>query len=99
MQYEYGYDILDFDGYNLRCFSYYFYKGEGQANESFSQYAIGGSSFPMILIFFTQFATIMGAGNFIGHAGSGYEQGIGWLAFILGEQGSKIIFWPWFSPV
>lgn len=42
-----------------------------QANESFSQYAIGGSSFSMLLIFFTQFATIMGAGNFIGHAGSG----------------------------
>ena len=67
-------------------------KVKDQANQSFSQYAIGGSSFPMILIFFTQFATIMGAGNFIGHAGSGYEQGIGWLAFILGEQGSKIIF-------
>ena len=48
-------------------------KVKDQANESFSQYAIGGSSFPMILIFFTQFATIMGAGNFIGHAGSGYE--------------------------
>lgn len=64
----------------------------GKANESFSHYAIGGSTFPMILIFFTQFATIMGAGNFIGHAGSGYEQGIGWLAFILGEQGSKIVF-------
>lgn len=63
-----------------------------QANESFSHYAIGGSSFPMLLIFFTQFATIMGAGNFVGHAGSGYEQGVGWLAFILGEQGSKIVF-------
>lgn len=67
-------------------------KVKEQANESFSQYAIGGSSFPMLLIFFTQFATIMGAGNFIGHAGSGYEQGVGWLAFILGEQGSKIVF-------
>lgn len=65
---------------------------KGQANESFSHYAIGGSSFPMLLIFFTQFATIMGAGNFIGHAGSGYEEGVGWLAFILGEQGSKIVF-------
>lgn len=68
------------------------WKVQGQANESFSHYAIGGSSFPMYLIFFTQFATIMGAGNFIGHAGSGYENGIGWLAFILGEQGSKIVF-------
>ena len=65
---------------------------KGQANESFSHYAIGGSSFPMLLIFFTQFATIMGAGNFIGHAGSGYENGVSWLAFIAGEQGAKIVF-------
>lgn len=63
-----------------------------QANESFSHYAIGGGSFSMLLIFFTQFATIMGAGNFIGHAGSGYENGISWLAFIAGEQGAKIVF-------
>lgn len=65
---------------------------KGQANESFSHYAIGGGSFSMLLIFFTQFATIMGAGNFIGHAGSGYENGISWLAFIAGEQGAKIVF-------
>lgn len=34
----------------------------------------------------------MGAGNFVGHAGSGYENGISWLAFIAGEQGAKIVF-------
>lgn len=63
-----------------------------KANLSFSHYAIGGGTFPMILIFFTQFATIMGAGNFFGHAGSGYVEGVQWLVFIAGEQGSKIIF-------
>ena len=68
------------------------FKVKDKANESFSHYAIGGASFSMILIFFTQFATIMGAGNFIGHAGNGYVHGISWLAFILGEQGAKIVF-------
>jgi SSS family solute:Na+ symporter len=46
----------------------------------------------MYLIFFTQFATIMGAGNFMGHAGSGYANGLPWLVFIAGEQGAKVIF-------
>ncbi len=63
-----------------------------QAGQSFSSYAIGNKSFPMYLIFFTQFATIMGVGNFVGHAGKGYAIGLPWMAFILGEQGSKIIF-------
>ena len=63
-----------------------------QANESFSQYAIGGGSFNMLLIFFTQFASIMGVSNFFAHAGNTYEQGVGIFAFILGEQGAKIVF-------
>ncbi len=67
-------------------------KFKDEANKSFSNYAIGGKSFPIYLIFFTQFATIMGVGNFVGHAGKGYEVGLPWMAFILGEQGSKIIF-------
>lgn len=67
-------------------------KFKDQANASFSNYAIGGKTFPMYLIFFTQFATIMGVGNFVGHAGKGYQVGLPWMAFILGEQGSKIIF-------
>ncbi|TCT16099.1 SSS family transporter [Natranaerovirga pectinivora] len=67
-------------------------KVKKQAQSSFLNYAIGGKSFPIHLILFTQFATIMGVGNFIGHAGKGYEVGLPWLAFILGEQGSKIIF-------
>lgn len=68
------------------------WKMKDKADISFSNYAIGGGTFPMFLIFFTQFATIMGAGNFMGHAGSGYVNGLPWLVFIAGEQGSKIIF-------
>jgi SSS family solute:Na+ symporter len=65
---------------------------QGKAGESFSQYAIGGGNFPLYLILFTEFATIMGVGNFVGHAGRGYSMGLPWMSFILGEQGSKIIF-------
>lgn len=68
------------------------WKVKDAAQSSFSNYAIGAKSFPMYLIFFTQFATIMGVGNFVGHAGKGYANGLSWMAFILGEQGSKIIF-------
>ncbi len=62
------------------------------SGQSFKHYAIGGATFSIFMIFFTQFASIMGAGNFIGHAGSGYVNGISWLAFIAGEQGAKIFF-------
>lgn len=62
------------------------------SNQSFKHYSIGGKTFPFFMIFFTEFATIMGAGNFIGHAGNGYVSGISWIFFILGEQGAKIIF-------
>lgn len=65
---------------------------QGEASRSFSNYAIGGASFGMLLIFFTQFASIMGVSNFFSHAGNGYVQGVGILAFILGEQGAKIVF-------
>lgn len=74
------------------AFLYISLRFKDQASLSFSNYAIGGKTFPMYLIFFTQFATIMGVGNFVGHAGSGYSTGLPWMAFILGEQGSKIIF-------
>ena len=65
---------------------------KGKANESFSSYAIGVGSFTMVLIFFTQFASIMGVSNFFAHGGNAYEQGVGILAFILGEQGAKVVF-------
>lgn len=73
-------------------FFYISYKVKDNASASFSAYSIGGGTFPMFLIFFTQFATIMGAGNFIGHAGNGYMIGVSQLVFIAGEQGSKILF-------
>ncbi len=63
-----------------------------KAGQSFSDFAIAGKTLPFFLIFFTEFANIMGVGNFIGHAGKGYEQGLPWFIFILGEQGSKILF-------
>ncbi|MBZ4653469.1 MAG: sodium:solute symporter [Peptococcaceae bacterium] len=62
------------------------------ANASFTNYAIAGGTLPLFLVFFTDFATIMGVGNFIGHAGKGYTTGLPWLSFVLGEQGSKILF-------
>lgn len=68
------------------------WKVKDVSTKSFKSYAIGGASFSILMIFFTQFASIMGAGNFIGHAGSGYMNGISWLAFIAGEQGAKIFF-------
>ena len=74
------------------AFLYISWRVKDQAQNSFSNYAIGGGTFPMYLIFFTQFATIMGVGNFVGHAASGYINGLPWLVFIAGEQGSKIIF-------
>lgn len=64
-----------------------------QAGVSFSHYAIGdGHSFPFLLLFFTYFSTIMGAGNFFGHAGNAYEIGLPWFAYIFGEQGAKLLF-------
>ncbi len=38
------------------------------AASSFAMYAIGGGALPLYLVLFSDIATIMGAGNFIGHA-------------------------------
>jgi Na+/proline symporter len=62
------------------------------AASSFAMYAIGGGALPLYLILFSDLATIMGAGNFIGHATSGFTKGISHIPFIIGEQGSKIVF-------
>ncbi|MCH8336606.1 MAG: sodium:solute symporter family protein [Proteobacteria bacterium] len=62
------------------------------ATSSFAMYAIGGGALPLYLVLFSDIATIMGAGNFIGHATSGFEKGVSHIPFIIGEQGSKIIF-------
>lgn len=73
-------------------FMYVSYRVKDQAESSFSQYAIGGGTFPLYLIVFGDIATIMGAGNFIGHATTGFTNGISHIPFILGEQGSKVVF-------
>ncbi len=62
------------------------------ATSSFAMYAIGGGALPLYLVLFSDIATIMGAGNFIGHATSGFAKGVSHIPFIIGEQGSKIIF-------
>jgi SSS family solute:Na+ symporter len=76
------------------CAVYFYiaFKQKKEAELSFANYAIGGGKIPFFLLFFTHFANIMGVGNFMGHAGSAYINGLPWLAFIVGEQGSKIIF-------
>ncbi len=62
------------------------------ATKSFSHYAIAGGTLPLLLIVFTDIASIMGAGNFIGHAAQGFTKGMLDVVFVFGEQGSKIIF-------
>lgn len=63
-----------------------------QAGQSFTHYAIAGGTLPFILVMFTDLSTIMGAGNFMGHATNGYKIGYSQMFFVFGEQGSKIIF-------
>ena len=77
----------------IALFVIYFFiaiRQKKQAEQSFANYAIGGGVLPFYLLFFTHFANIMGVGNFMGHAGSAYVNGLPWLAFIVGEQGSKL---------
>ncbi|MGE5484817.1 MAG: sodium:solute symporter family protein [Ignavibacteriales bacterium] len=68
------------------------WKVQDKASESFSSYAIAGGTLPLLLILFTDIATIMGTGNFIGHAAQGFTKGLSHLPFVFGEQGSKVIF-------
>ena len=63
-----------------------------KASASFTDYAVAGTSLPLIVIAFTDLSTIMGAGNFVGEAEEGFEIGYSQLAFVVGEQGSKIAF-------
>lgn len=73
-------------------FLYIAWKVRGEAAKSFTAYAIAGGTLPFILVMFTDMSTIMGAGNFMGHATNGYKIGYSQIFFVLGEQGSKIIF-------
>ncbi len=74
------------------AFFYISWRVKDHASSSFAMYAIGGGALPLYLILFSDIATIMGAGNFIGHASLGFEKGISHIPFVFGEQGSKIIF-------
>src|SRR5689334_18786495 len=62
------------------------------AGASFSSFAIAGTTLPLAIIAFTDLSTIMGAGNFVGEAEKGHQVGYTQLAFVVGEQGSKIVF-------
>lgn len=63
-----------------------------QAGVSFTHYAIAGGTLPFFLILFTDIATIMGVGNFIGHSAEGYKIGFANIPFVIGEQGAKVLF-------
>ncbi|WP_036198737.1 sodium:solute symporter family protein [Ureibacillus sinduriensis] len=63
-----------------------------KSKESFMQFAIAGGTLPFFLLLFTDLATIMGVGNFVGHSSKGFETGIANIPFIIGEQGAKILF-------
>lgn len=64
----------------------------GKSSQSASHYFISGKELPLLLVFFDDFATVMGVGNFIGYAGKGYSIGLNQFWMLLGEQGSKILF-------
>ncbi|WP_371378379.1 sodium:solute symporter [Sporomusa aerivorans] len=63
-----------------------------KSGQSASHYFISGKQLPLVLVFFADFATVMGVGNFIGYAGKGYEIGLNQFWMLAGEQGSKMIF-------
>lgn len=63
-----------------------------KAGVSFTHYAIAGGTLPFFLILFTDIATIMGVGNFIGHSAEGYKIGFANIPFVIGEQGAKVLF-------
>jgi SSS family solute:Na+ symporter len=63
-----------------------------KSGQSAAHYFVSGKQLPLMLVFFADFATIMGVGNFIGYAGKGYEIGLNQLWMMFGEQGTKIVF-------
>ena len=63
-----------------------------KSSQSISHYFISGKQLPLLLVFFADFATVMGVGNFIGYTGKGYEIGLSQFWMLLGEQGSKVVF-------
>lgn len=63
-----------------------------KASKSFTHFAIAGGTLPFILLLFTDIATIMGVGNFVGHSSKGFEIGLANIPFVVGEQGAKVVF-------
>ena len=63
-----------------------------KSGQSAAHYFVSGKQLPLMLVFFADFATIMGVGNFIGYAGKGYEIGLNQMWMMFGEQGTKIVF-------
>lgn len=68
------------------------YRVAHKSSQSASHYFIGGKELPLFLMFFLDFASVLGVGNFIGYTGKGYEIGLSQFWMMFGEQGSKIIF-------
>jgi SSS family solute:Na+ symporter len=63
-----------------------------KGSQSAKHYFISGKELPLFLMFFLDFASVLGVGNFIGYAGKGYEIGLSQFWMMLGEQGTKVIF-------
>lgn len=63
-----------------------------KSNQSAHHYFTSGKQLPLFLMFFLDFACVMGVGNFIGYAGKGYEIGLAQFWMMFGEQGTKVVF-------
>ncbi len=63
-----------------------------KGSQSAKHYFISGKELPLFLMFFLDFASVLGVGNFIGYAGKGYEIGLSQFWMMLGEQGTKVLF-------
>ena len=63
-----------------------------KGSQSAKHYFISGKELPLFLMFFLDFASVLGVGNFIGYAGKGYEIGLSQFWMMMGEQGTKVLF-------
>jgi solute:Na+ symporter, SSS family len=63
-----------------------------KSSQSAAHYFIGGKELPLFLMFFLDFASVLGVGNFIGYTGKGYEIGLAQFWMMFGEQGTKMLF-------
>jgi Na+/proline symporter len=68
------------------------YRLVAKSGQSAAHYFISGKQLPVMILFFLNFATAMGMGNFMAYAGRGYQIGLNQLWMVLGEQGTKLLF-------